>query len=213
MILPASSYFEKTGTYTNTDRRVQLGRPVLDPPGDARQDWEILCEVSRRVGLESDYADVAAVFDEFTSLTRNYQGLHTRSSAPPGDSGRVRIRKTTTGPRFFLATVSQPTTAAVGSCPVRTSRPTSCPTTNTPSCSTPAACWNTGNRQHDAPQQGTGCDSTRGVCRDSPGRSEATRANDGQWLKIYQSTRIDRTGRPGRPGSPARRDLCSVPLP
>ena len=75
VILPASSYFEKLGTYTNTDRRVQLGRPVLDPPGQARQDWEILCEVSRRVGLESSFADVAAVFDEFTSLTHNYQGL------------------------------------------------------------------------------------------------------------------------------------------
>ncbi|GIT29297.1 MAG: hypothetical protein Ct9H300mP1_13430 [Planctomycetaceae bacterium] len=64
--------------------------------------------MSRRVGLESDYADVAAVFDEFTSLTRNYQGF-TRDPRPPrGDSGRVRIRKTTTGPRFSLATVSQP---------------------------------------------------------------------------------------------------------
>ena len=86
VILPASSYFEKTGTYTNPDRRVQLGRPVLDPPGDARQDWEILCEVSRRVGLESDYADVAAVLDEFTSLTRNYQGL---SHEILGTTGRL----------------------------------------------------------------------------------------------------------------------------
>ena len=75
VILPAGSYFEKTGTYTNTDRRVQLGRPVVDPPGEARQDWEILCEVSRRVGLASDYDSVSDIFDEFTSLTRNYQGL------------------------------------------------------------------------------------------------------------------------------------------
>ncbi|MBQ15633.1 MAG: formate dehydrogenase subunit alpha [Planctomycetaceae bacterium] len=75
VILPASSYFEKAGTYTNSDRRVQLGRPVLAPPGLARQDWEILCEVSGRVGLDSSFTDVSAVFDEFTALTRNYQGL------------------------------------------------------------------------------------------------------------------------------------------
>ena len=75
VILPATSYFEKTGTYTNSDRRVQLGRKVLDPPGDARPDWQTICEISARLGLESDYASSAEVFDEFTSLTKNYQGL------------------------------------------------------------------------------------------------------------------------------------------
>jgi len=86
VILPASSYFEKTGTYTNTDRRVQLGRPVLEPPHEARQDWEILCQVSRQVGLESDYQSVSDVFDEFTSLTHNYQGL---SHKLLGSTGRL----------------------------------------------------------------------------------------------------------------------------
>ena len=46
VVLPASSYLEKDGTYTNTDRRVQLGRKVFDPPGDARVDWEIVCRTS-----------------------------------------------------------------------------------------------------------------------------------------------------------------------
>ena len=40
VILPATSYFEKDGTYTNTDRRVQLGKKILDPPGEARADWQ-----------------------------------------------------------------------------------------------------------------------------------------------------------------------------
>ena len=75
VILPASSYFEKTGTYTNTDRRVQLGHAVLDLPGEARQDWEIVGEIGRRMGLSMSYDSVADVFDEFASLTRNYQGL------------------------------------------------------------------------------------------------------------------------------------------
>jgi formate dehydrogenase major subunit len=75
VIFPASSYFEKTGTYTNTDRRVQLGRPVLDPPGEARQDWQVICEIGRRLGLPMDYRSPTEVFDEFTALTHSYQGL------------------------------------------------------------------------------------------------------------------------------------------
>ncbi|MBP89437.1 MAG: formate dehydrogenase subunit alpha [Planctomycetaceae bacterium] len=75
VILPASSYFEKTGTYTNTDRRVQVGRPVLESPGEARQDWEIICEIASRVGIEMSYESPAEVFEEFASLTKNYAGL------------------------------------------------------------------------------------------------------------------------------------------
>ncbi len=75
VILPASSYFEKSGTYTNSDRRVQVGRPVIDSPGDAKQDWEIVCEIARRMGLDMQYESPAAVFDEFASLTKNYAGL------------------------------------------------------------------------------------------------------------------------------------------
>ena len=75
VVLPASSYFEKTGTYTNTDRRVQLGHKVLDSPGEARQDWKIICEIGNRIGLPMSYQSESEVFEEFTSLTRNYQGL------------------------------------------------------------------------------------------------------------------------------------------
>ena len=84
VILPASSCFEKTGTYTNTDRRVQLGDAVLDLPGDARQDWEVLCEISRRIGLPMNYDSVEQVFDEFASLTKNYQGLTHRNLGSTG---------------------------------------------------------------------------------------------------------------------------------
>jgi formate dehydrogenase major subunit len=75
VILPASSYFEKSGTYTNTDRRVQLGSLVLEPPGEAKQDWEIICEIGQRLGAEMKYSSTAEVFDEFSSLTKNYAGL------------------------------------------------------------------------------------------------------------------------------------------
>jgi formate dehydrogenase major subunit len=75
VILPASSYLEKTGSYTNTDRRVQLGRRVLDPPGQARVDWEIVQDIARRVGLDWDYSGPAEVFDEMVALMPSYANL------------------------------------------------------------------------------------------------------------------------------------------
>jgi formate dehydrogenase major subunit len=76
VILPATSYIEKDGTYTNTDRRVQLGRKVLDPPGEAREDWKIIQEISNRIGLEMDYDHPSKIFDELVSVMPNYAGLH-----------------------------------------------------------------------------------------------------------------------------------------
>jgi formate dehydrogenase major subunit len=78
VVLPASSYFEKTGTYTNTDRRVQLGRPALAPPGQARLDWEILTEVMRRMGAPQPYRTIEDVFVEFAENTASYRGLRYR---------------------------------------------------------------------------------------------------------------------------------------
>jgi formate dehydrogenase major subunit len=76
VVLPASSFMEKTGTYTNTDRRVQIGRPALTPPGAARQDWELICEISNRMGYPMKYASVEAVFDEFAACTEEYKTLN-----------------------------------------------------------------------------------------------------------------------------------------
>src|SRR5215207_806670 len=75
VVLPATSFLEKDGTYTNTDRRVQIGRKVLDPPGQAREDWKIVCDVATRIGLPMDYGSPSDVFDELASLMPNYDGL------------------------------------------------------------------------------------------------------------------------------------------
>ena len=75
VILPASSYLEKDGTYTNTDRRVQLGRTVLDPPGQARLDWEIVQAIAQRVGLDWDYGSPRDVFDEMVEVMPSYANL------------------------------------------------------------------------------------------------------------------------------------------
>ncbi|MEE8434068.1 MAG: formate dehydrogenase subunit alpha [bacterium] len=76
VILPASSALEKTGTYTNTDRRVQIGRPALRPPGEARQDWELICEIGTRMGYPMNYSGPSEVFDEFAAATHAYATLN-----------------------------------------------------------------------------------------------------------------------------------------
>ena len=75
VILPASSYLEKDGTYTNTDRRVQLGRKVLDPPGQARVDWEVVQDIANRIGLGWNYTSAREVFDEIVSVMASYTNL------------------------------------------------------------------------------------------------------------------------------------------
>jgi formate dehydrogenase major subunit len=75
VILPASSFMEKTGTYTNTDRRVQIGRAALRMPGEARQDWEIIREIASRIGLPMEYGSIAEVFTEMAACGRSYATL------------------------------------------------------------------------------------------------------------------------------------------
>jgi formate dehydrogenase major subunit len=86
VILPASSYLEKAGTYTNTDRRVQLGRKVLDPPGQARPDWEVVQDLARRIGLDWHYTEPGEVFDEMVSVMPSYANL---SHGNLGSTGKL----------------------------------------------------------------------------------------------------------------------------
>jgi formate dehydrogenase major subunit len=64
VILPASAWAEKTGTVTNTNRQVQMGRPAIAPPGDAREDWWITVELAKRIGLDWTYRHPRDVFAE-----------------------------------------------------------------------------------------------------------------------------------------------------
>jgi formate dehydrogenase major subunit len=79
VVLPASSFAEKTGTFTNTDRFVQLGRQALSPPGKARQDLEIIIDLAQQLGLSWPYgkgeAAVAAVFDEMRHTMPSIGGI------------------------------------------------------------------------------------------------------------------------------------------
>jgi formate dehydrogenase major subunit len=68
VVLPASAHPEKTGTFTNTNRQVQIAREVVPLPGDARQDWWITQEIARRIGLDWNYTHPREVFAEMTEI-------------------------------------------------------------------------------------------------------------------------------------------------
>ena len=75
VILPASAFPEKTGSFTNTDRLVQMGRQAINPPGDARQDLWIIQQIAQRMGLEWHYSHVSEVFDEMRHTMPSIGGI------------------------------------------------------------------------------------------------------------------------------------------
>jgi formate dehydrogenase major subunit len=75
VILPASAFPEKGGTFTNTDRRVQIARPALDLPGDTRQDLWIIQELARRCGLDWRYGGPADVWAEIREAVPSCHGI------------------------------------------------------------------------------------------------------------------------------------------
>jgi formate dehydrogenase major subunit len=75
VILPASAWPEKDGTVTNSNRQVQMGRKALELPGDARQDWWIIQEIARRIGLDWDYEHVSDVFGEMKTVMPSFDNI------------------------------------------------------------------------------------------------------------------------------------------
>ena len=75
VILPASSFLEKSGTFTNAERRIQLVAAAVDPPGQARTDFDILTAVSAALGHEMPFSDPADVMDEVAALTPDWAGV------------------------------------------------------------------------------------------------------------------------------------------
>lgn len=76
VVLPGVSFAEKDGTYTNTGRRVQRVRKALPNVGNSHQDWEIVCDVARRMGYEMHYTSPAEIMGEIAALTPIYGGMH-----------------------------------------------------------------------------------------------------------------------------------------
>lgn len=78
VILPASAFPEKTGSFTNTDRMVQLARRALEPPGQARPDLDIIVAMARGLGLDWHYGHPREVFEEMRALMPSIRGISWR---------------------------------------------------------------------------------------------------------------------------------------
>jgi len=76
VVLPAASWGEVDGVYTNTERRVQRVRAAVPPPGEAKPDWWIICELAKRMGWDGfDYEHPSEIFNEICSLSPIYAGI------------------------------------------------------------------------------------------------------------------------------------------
>ena len=76
VVLPGATFVEKEGTFTGTDRRIQRVRKVIEPLGDAKADWEIICELAKRMGASGfDFASPREVMDEIASVAPIYSGV------------------------------------------------------------------------------------------------------------------------------------------
>jgi formate dehydrogenase alpha subunit len=76
VVLPACSFAEKDGTFTNTERRVQRVRQAIEPVGDSRPDWWITCQIARRMGARGfDFENPSQIMDEIASVTPSYGGI------------------------------------------------------------------------------------------------------------------------------------------
>ena len=76
VVLPAASFAEKDGTYTNTERRVQMGHRAIQPRGDSRPDWWITCQIAKRMGSRGfEFENPSQIMEEITVLTPSYGGI------------------------------------------------------------------------------------------------------------------------------------------
>jgi len=75
VVLPTASFAEKEGTFVNTERKVQRVRKAVEPPGEARDDWDIICDLARRMGYSMSYDSAQAIMAEIAEVTPSYGGI------------------------------------------------------------------------------------------------------------------------------------------
>lgn len=76
VVLPVASFAEKEGTFTSTERRVQRIRKAVTPPGEAMTEWQVICELLSRFGIETYYQSASDIMEEIASLTPQYGGIN-----------------------------------------------------------------------------------------------------------------------------------------
>jgi formate dehydrogenase alpha subunit len=84
VVLPSLCFAEKDGTFTNTERRIQRVRKALNPPGQARDDWQILCGLCTAMGYPTQYESASEIMDEIASVTPIYGGISYDRIEPVG---------------------------------------------------------------------------------------------------------------------------------
>jgi formate dehydrogenase major subunit len=75
VVLPGVCFAEKDGTFANTERRVQRVRKAVEPPGQAWDDWKIICEIATRLGYAMHYDNSRQIMEEIAKVTPSYAGL------------------------------------------------------------------------------------------------------------------------------------------
>jgi formate dehydrogenase alpha subunit len=75
VVLPSACYAEKDGTFVNTERRVQRIRKAVEPPGESRDDWNIICQIATRMGYPMAYDGSRQIMEEISKLTPSYAGI------------------------------------------------------------------------------------------------------------------------------------------
>ncbi len=75
VVLPGVSFAEKDGTFSNTERRISRVRKAIEPLGEARQDWQIIQDISTRFGYQMNYSSPEEIFQEMAALTPSYSGI------------------------------------------------------------------------------------------------------------------------------------------
>jgi len=75
VVLPTACYAEKDGTFANSERRVQRIRKAVDPPGESKDDWEIICEIATRMGYPMAYENSRQIMEEISAVTPSYAGI------------------------------------------------------------------------------------------------------------------------------------------
>ena len=75
VVLPSACFAEKDGTFSNTERRVQRIRKAVEPPGQAKADWEILSAIATKMGYPMEYASAEAIMEEIRTVTPSYAGI------------------------------------------------------------------------------------------------------------------------------------------
>ena len=210
VVLPASAWPEKDGTVTNTNRQVQMGRTALALPGDARQDWWIIQEIARRIGLDWRYGGPADVYEEMKSVMPSLDNISWERLWAESAVTYPCEAPDKPGMEIVFGDGYPTPDGRARLVPPRSSPPTSSPTTSTRWCSPRDGSSSTGT---PAPSPAGQPSSTRSSRRPSRACRRSTCASSASPQAIRSGSQPAAAPSSSRPGRTARcrPGSCSCP--